>query len=47
MDLAVALIKGQVDTFAANGAGDIRASGSLTLADEFNTLFDRVGLYLA
>jgi hypothetical protein len=47
VDLAVALIKGQVDTFAANGAGDIRASGSLTLADEFNTLFDRVGLYLA
>lgn len=47
VDLAVALVKGEVDTFAANGSGDIRASGSLTLADEFNTLFDRVGLYLA
>jgi len=47
VDLAVALVKGEVDTFAANGSGAIRASGSLALADEFNTLFDRVGLYLA
>jgi hypothetical protein len=46
VDLTVALIKGEVDTFAANGSGAIKASGSLTLADEFNTLFDRVGLYL-
>ncbi len=47
VDLAVALVKGEVDTFAANGSGAIRASGGLSLADEFNTLFDRVGLYLA
>ncbi len=46
VDLAIALIKGEVDTFAANGSGAIKASGSLVLADEFNTLFDRVGLYL-
>ncbi len=46
IDLAVSLIKGEVDTFAANGSGAIKASGSLVLADEFNTLFDRVGHYL-
>ncbi|MFW5879030.1 MAG: hypothetical protein ACOCVR_04345 [Myxococcota bacterium] len=47
LDLAVGLIKGEVDTFAANGSGAIKASGSLVLADEFNVLFDRVGLYLS
>ena len=46
VDLAVALLAGKVDTFAANGAGDIKASGFLPLADEFNALLDRVGLYL-
>jgi hypothetical protein len=46
VDLAVDLIANRVDTFAANGAGDIRASGDLHLADEFNHLFERVGLYL-
>jgi len=45
--LAVDLVKGEVDTFAANGSGDIKASGGLALADEYNALFDRVGLYLS
>jgi hypothetical protein len=40
------LISGAVDTFAANGSGDIQASGNLHVADEFNHLFDRVGFYL-
>jgi len=47
VDLAAGLIAGKVDTFAANGSGDIKASGDLALADEFNGLFDRVGLYLS
>jgi hypothetical protein len=47
VDLAVDLVKGEVDTFAANGSGDIKASGGLALADEYNALFDRVGLYLS
>ncbi len=46
MALALGLIQGTVDTFAANGSGDIRASGSLALVDEYFNLFDRVGLYL-
>ncbi|MBM4396549.1 MAG: SCP2 sterol-binding domain-containing protein [Deltaproteobacteria bacterium] len=46
LDFAVALIRGEVDTFAASGLGDIRLSGDLALADKFNHLFDRVGLYL-
>lgn len=46
VDLALGLVQGKVDTFAANGSGDIRASGNLHLADEYNNLFDRVGLYL-
>jgi len=40
------LINGKVDSFAANGGGDIKVSGNLHLADEFNHLFDRVGFYL-
>lgn len=46
VELAVGLIAGAVDTFAANGSGEIKASGDLAMADEFNGLFDRVGLYL-
>ncbi|MBL6974705.1 MAG: SCP2 sterol-binding domain-containing protein [Deltaproteobacteria bacterium] len=46
VDLAVGLIAGEVDTFAANGSGDVKASGDLAMADEFNGMFDRVGLYL-
>ncbi len=46
VEFAVNLINGKVDTFAANGGGDIKVSGNLHLADEFNHLFDRVGFYL-
>jgi len=46
VDLALGLLQGTVDTFAANGSGDIRASGDLHLADEFNQVFERVGFYL-
>ncbi len=46
LDFAAALIRGEVDAFSAVGAGDIRMHGDLFLADEFNALFDRVGLYL-
>ncbi len=46
LDLAVGLIRNQVDTFAANGAGRIKASGDLHVADQFNHLFERVGFYL-
>lgn len=44
--LAMDVMAGRVDTFACNGSGSIKASGNLHLADEFNHLFDRVGLYL-
>ena len=46
VDFTVGLIKGEVDTFAAMGKTDIRITGSIPLADEFNTLFDRVGQYI-
>lgn len=46
VDLALAIMAGRVDTFACNGSGRIKASGNLHLADEFNHLFERVGLYL-
>lgn len=47
VELAVDLIRGAVDTFAANAGGSIEASGALALADEYNALFDRVGLYFS
>lgn len=46
VDLAVELIAGRVDTFAAVGACDLKLYGLLPVVDEFNALFDRVGLYL-
>jgi hypothetical protein len=46
VDLAVELIAGRVDTFAAVGACDLVLYGMLPVVDEFNALFDRVGLYL-
>ncbi|HOX43307.1 MAG TPA: SCP2 sterol-binding domain-containing protein [Myxococcota bacterium] len=46
LDFAASLIRGEVDAFSAVGAGDIRMHGDLFLADEFNALFDRVGLFL-
>jgi hypothetical protein len=47
LDFAAALIRGEVDAFSAVGATDIRMHGDLFMADEFNALFDRVGLYLS
>lgn len=47
VDLAVDLIAGKVDTFAAVGVCDLKLYGMLPVVDEFNALFDRVGLYLA
>ena len=47
VDLCVDLIAGKVDTFAAMGACDVMITGGISLADEFNTLFDRVGLFLS
>jgi hypothetical protein len=46
LEFAVALIQGKIDSFSAVGAGHVRMHGDLMLADEFNALFDRVGLYL-
>jgi hypothetical protein len=46
VDFAVGLIAGKVDTFAANGSGQMKCSGGLALADEYNHLFDRVGFHL-
>jgi hypothetical protein len=45
--LAADLLSDNLDTFAAVGSGDIKASGLLSLIDEFNALLDRVGHYLA
>jgi hypothetical protein len=47
VDLAADLLSDNIDTFAAVGRGDIKASGLLSLIDEFNALLDRVGYYLA
>jgi len=46
LDLAVDLIAGRVDTFAAVALTDVRIFGHASYAEEFNMLFDRVGLYL-
>ncbi len=47
VDMAVGVLGGTVDTFAALGREDVRASGLLSLVDEFNALLDRVGYLLA
>ncbi|MBW2701617.1 MAG: SCP2 sterol-binding domain-containing protein [Deltaproteobacteria bacterium] len=47
LDFTTKLIRGEVDAFSAVGATDIRMSGDLFMADEFNALFDRVGLFLS
>jgi hypothetical protein len=47
VDVAAAVLSGNIDTFAALGSGDIKASGLLSLVDDFNVLLDRVGYYLA
>jgi hypothetical protein len=47
VDVALALLTNTIDSFAALGAGTVRASGLLPLVDEFNALLERVGHYLA
>jgi hypothetical protein len=47
VDMAAGVLAGTVDTFAALGREDVRASGLLSLVDEFNALLDRVGYFLA
>jgi hypothetical protein len=46
VDVAIGLLSKKIDSFAALGAGTVRASGLLPLADEYNALLDRVGYYL-
>lgn len=47
VDVAIGLLSKKIDSFAALGAGTVRASGLLPLADEYNALLDRVGYYLS
>jgi hypothetical protein len=47
VDMAVGVLAGTVDTFAALGREDVCATGLLSLVDEFNALLDRVGYFLA
>ena len=47
VDMAAGVLAGTVDTFAAVGREDIRATGLLSLLDELNALLDRVGTLLA
>jgi hypothetical protein len=47
VDMAAGVLAGTVDTFAAVGREDLRATGLLSLIDELNALLDRVGSFLA
>jgi hypothetical protein len=47
VDMAAGVLAGSVDTFAAVGREDLRATGLLSLIDELNALLDRVGHFLA
>jgi hypothetical protein len=47
VDMAAGVLAGTVDTFAAVGREDLRASGLLSLIDELNALLERVGHFLA
>jgi hypothetical protein len=47
VDVAADLLADRLDQFAALGGGDLKASGLLSLIDEFNPLLDRVGKFLA
>ena len=47
VDMAAGVLAGTVDTFAAVGRQDLRATGLLSLIDELNALLDRVGYFLA
>lgn len=44
---AIDMLNDRVDTFAATGAGDLRATGALALVDEYNALLDRASYFLA
>jgi hypothetical protein len=47
VEMAAGVLAGTVDTFAAVGREDLRATGLLSLIDELNALLDRVGFFLA
>ncbi len=47
IDFSTKLIRGEVDSYSAVGTTHIRMHGDLFMADEFNALFDRVGLFLS
>ncbi len=49
VDMAAGVLAGTVDTFAAVGREDLRATGTglLSLIDELNALLERVGFFLA
>jgi hypothetical protein len=47
VDMAAGVLAGTVDTFAAVGREDLRATGLLSLIDELNALLGRVGSFLA
>lgn len=47
VDIAHALLSNNLDSFAALGCGDVKASGMLALVDEYSALLDRVGYYLS
>jgi hypothetical protein len=47
VDIAAGVLAGTLDTFAAVGREDLRATGLLSLIDEFNALLERVGHFLA
>jgi hypothetical protein len=47
VDMAAGVLAGTVDTFAAVGREDLRATGLLSLIDELNALLDRVGFFLS
>ena len=47
IDMAAGVLAGTLDTFAAVGREDLRATGLLSLIDELNALLDRVGYFLA
>jgi hypothetical protein len=47
VDMAAGVLAGTVDTFAAVGREDLRATGLLSLIDELNALLERVGFFLA
>ena len=46
VDMAAGVLAGTVDTFAAVGREDLRATGLLSLIDELNALLDRVSYFL-